>query len=162
MDRPGAILMALQAALLASLAVSPADAQRVRITKLSDVDFGLISNLQTDSRLSQNLCVYVNGQQSTYSVTAMGSGAGSAFSLSSGLHTLPYEVEWSSLSGQSNGIPLAPNVALTSQTTSATQQVCNNGPATTASLSLILRSSELGRARAGDYNGSLTLIIAGE
>jgi hypothetical protein len=57
---------------------------------------------------------------------------------------------------------LSPNVALTGQTSSATQQFCNSGPASPASLILVLRGSELARARQGNYSGTLTLLIAAE
>jgi hypothetical protein len=151
-------------ALAALLLVNPvpALAQKVRITNLSDVDFGTVANLQADSRRSQNICLYSNGTAGGYSVVATGSGPGSGFSLSSGPNSLPYDVEWSGQSGQSSGAALSPNVALTGQTSSATQQFCNSGPATSASLILVLRGAELARARQGNYSGTLTLLIAAE
>ena len=141
---------------------APAAADKVRITKISDVNFGLISNLQSDARQSQNICLFSNSIAGAYSISAAGSGAGSSFELSSGSASLAYEVEWSGQSGQTSGTPLAPNVALTGQTSSATQQSCNSGPATSASLSIILRSSQLSRAREGNYSGSLTLVVAAQ
>ena len=150
----------LAAFLLATPA--PALAQKVRITNLSDVDFGTIANLQADSRRSQNICLYSNATAGGYSVVATGSGPGSGFSLSSGPNQLPFDVEWSGQSGQSSGAALSPTVALTGQTSSATQQFCNSGPATSASLILVLRGSELARARQGNYSGTLTLLIAAE
>ena len=129
---------------------------------LSDVDFGTIANLQADSRRSQNICLYSNATAGGYSVVATGSGPGSGFSLSSGPNQLPFDVEWSGQSGQSSGAALSPNVAITGQTSSATQQFCNSGPASSASLILVLRGSELARARQGNYSGTLTLLIAAE
>jgi hypothetical protein len=75
---------------------------------------------------------------------------------------LAYDVEWSGQSGQSSGTALSPNVALTGQTSSATQQFCNSGPSASASLVVVLRGSELSRARQGNYSGTLTLLIAAE
>jgi hypothetical protein len=158
--RPGA----LRAGLVLALALQPlpAAAQKVRITNISDVGFGLITNLQADSRQSQNICLYSASGGGAYSISATGSGAGSSFALASGSDSLPYEVEWSAQSGRTNGTPLAPGAALTGQASAATHQFCNTGPAATASLTVILRASELSRARAGTYSGSLTLLVAAE
>lgn len=157
-DRPRWALL-----LIGSLfTATPASADKVRITKLSDVGFGQIDALQTDNRRSQSICVYSNGPTSTYSVSAVGSGAGSAFTLANGPHLLAYDLEWSSSPGQTGGSPLSPSLALTAQTSSANNQQCNSGPATTASLTVILRGASLSAAREGNYSGSLTLIISAE
>ena len=149
-------------ALALALAPQGAMAQKVRITNLSDVDFGLIANPQLEARRSQNICVFSNSSGEAYSVSASGSGAGSSFALASGSDSLAYEVEWSQTSGQTSGIPLAPAVALTGQQSAATQQFCNSGPATSASMTIVLRAAELSRARQGNYSGTLTLLIAAE
>ncbi len=153
---------ALVLAALAAAQSVPAHAQKVRITNIADVNFGLLSNLQADSRRSQNICVFSNSSGGAYSVAASGSGPGSAFTLSNGAHALAYEVEWAQQSGQSSGASLAPNVALTGRTSAATHQFCNSGPATSASLTIVLRSAALAQAREGNYSGSLTLLIAAE
>lgn len=140
----------------------PATAQKVRITNISDVNFGLVTNLQSDSRQSQNICLYSSSAAGAYSISAAGSGAGSSFALSNGSASLAYVVEWSGQSGQTSGTRLNPNVALTGQTSSASHQFCNSGPATSASLTIILPSSELSQAREGNYSGSLTLVVAAE
>src|SRR3989337_1896697 len=81
---------------LGAVALSaPASAQKVRITNLSDVDFGLIANLQAESRRSQSICLFSSGLGNAYSVTASGSGPGGSFALASGSSSLPYDVEWS-------------------------------------------------------------------
>lgn len=140
----------------------PVSAQKVRITNLSDVDFGLISNLQADARRAQNVCVYSNSTGGRYSIIATGSGTGSSFALSNGSSSLDYEVEWSDQSGQTTGTSLSPNVAATGQASSATHQSCNSGPATSGSLIVVLRASSLTQAREGNYSGSLTLLVAAE
>lgn len=140
----------------------PASAQKVRITNLSDVDFGLIANLQTESRRSQNICLFSNSSGNAYSVTASGSGTGGSFALANGSSTLAYQVEWTPQSGQTSGTALSANVILSGQTSAATHQFCNSGPATSASLIIVLRADELSRAREGNYSGSLTLLIAAE
>lgn len=152
----------LAALLAAAGPASPAGAQKVRITNLSDVNFGLISNLQAESRRSQNVCLFSNSAANAYSITASGSGPGASFTLTNGSSALAYDVEWSQQSGQTSGTQLLSNVALAGQTSAATHQFCNTGPATSASLTLVLRSSDLSQAREGSYSGSLTLLIAAE
>jgi spore coat protein U-like protein len=139
-----------------------AEAQKVRVTNLSDVDFGLIANLQAESRRSQNICVFSNSTGTAYSVSASGSGAGGSFSLSNGPAMLAYDVEWSNSSGQTSGTQLSPTVPLTGQSSSATHQFCNSGPASSASMTIVLRGAELSRAQEGSYSGTLTVLIAAE
>lgn len=146
----------------AVLSPSPALAQKVRITSLSDVDFGVIANLQADSRRSQNICLFSNSSANAYSVAASGSGPGGSFTLANGSSALAYTVEWSQQSGQTSGTALTANGILSGQTSAATHQFCNSGPATSASLTIVLRAAELSRAREGSYRGSLTLLIAAE
>lgn len=140
----------------------PAVAQKVRISDLADVSFGVISNLQADARRSQNICVFSQSTGGRYSITATGSGSGSSFALINGSSSLAYEVEWSDQSGQTSGTSLVSAVAATGRVSAATQQTCNSGPASSASLIVILRSSSLTQAREGNYSGSLTLLVAAE
>jgi len=153
---------AFPALLLLCAAPAAAASNKVRITSLSDVAFGTVANLSSDAVQSQSLCLYADTATNGYNVRASGSGAGGAFTLASGANSLPFEVQWSSASGQSNGTQLTANVALSGQVSNATQQACSNGPATTASLIVILRSAALSSAAAGPYNGSLTLIVGAE
>lgn len=141
---------------------SPAQADKVRITALSDVNFGTVANLQVDNKLSQNVCVYSNGPTNGYNVTATGSGTGSAFLLANGANTMAYQVQWRAQSGQTSGTNLTSGTALTGLTSVATQQSCNAGPSTSASLIIILPATSLSQARAGNYSGSLTLLIGAE
>lgn len=141
---------------------SPALAKKVRITGLSDVDFGLIMNLQAENRRSQSLCLFSNSDGSAYSIVASGSGPGGSFALANGSSALAYDVEWSQQSGQNSGTQLSANGTLNGQTSAATQQFCNGGPATSASLIIVLRAADLSQAREGIYSGSLTVLIAAE
>lgn len=157
-------LKAVGGALLLWLA-SPSAAQsnNVRLTKLSDVEFGSLANLGVDATQSQNICVFAHTATNGYRITAVGSAPGSAFALVSGTgDQLAYEVQWNAAAGQSSGAQLSPSSPLTGLVTTATHQSCNNGPATTASLILVLRSTALSSARAGSYSGTLTLVIGPE
>ena len=135
---------------------------KVRITNLTDVAFGTIGNLSLDAVQSQSVCLFADTNTNGYNVTATGSGSAGAFQLGSGLNSLAYEVQWSSSSGQSSGVQLTANTPLTAQISTATQQTCNNGPATTASLIVVLRSAALSGATAGSYGGTLTLVVGPE
>ena len=157
-------LRLVPAASLLLAAASPAIAasNNVRITGLTDVAFGLLTNLSSDAVSSQSVCVYANTATNGYNVRASGSGPAGAFSLASAASNLPFEVQWNSSSGQSSGTQLTANVALSGQASTATQQSCNSGPAASASLIVILRTAALSSATAGSYNGSLTLVIGPE
>ena len=139
-----------------------AASNKVRISNLTDLAFGTITNVGANAAQSESLCLYADTNSNGYNITATGSGGGGAFLLSSGLRTLAYEVQWSSSSGQSSGTQLTANVPLTGQTSAAVQQTCNNGPATTASLIVVLRSAALSGATAGSYSGTLTLVVGPE
>lgn len=148
--------------LLLQLALATPATAKVRITGLSDVNFGTISNLTVDAVQAQSVCVYSNGSSNGYGVRADGSGAGGAFTLSNGVTTMAYDVRWNSQPGQTNGTVLSSGAILTSQTTNAQHQTCSNGPPTTASLIVTLPATSLSSAGAGNYSGTLTLIVSEE
>jgi hypothetical protein len=139
-----------------------AASNKVRVTNLNDVAFGSLANLSFDAVRSQSVCLYSDTNTSGYTIAATGTGPAGTFELASGSAALPYEVRWSSTSGQTTGVQLTPNVPLTGQTSAAIHQTCNTGPATSASLVLVLRSSALSSASAGTYSGTLTLIVGPE
>jgi hypothetical protein len=149
-------------ALLVIASPAVAASNKVRISDLSDANFGIIANVGVDATLNQSVCLYADTNTNGYNVTASGTGPGGAFVLSSGPRTMSYEVQWSSSSGQSSGTQLASNVPLTGQVSGATHQTCNNGPASSASLIILLRSNVLSSAIAGAYNGTLTLVVGAE
>lgn len=157
-------LLAGCCAALGAICATPAGAasNNVRITQLSDITFGLVTDTSADATRTQTLCVYSNSATDSYNVRAIGSGSGGAFTLSSGSSNLPYDVEWSSAADQSSGSALSPNVALSGQISQARQQTCNSGPSSSASLIVIMRSSSLASAQAGSYSGALTLVIGPE
>lgn len=139
-------------------------AATVRITGLSDVSL-LSLNPMANASSAQNICVYSNSATKGYGVTGTGSGTGSAFTLSAGgsVPVLPYSVQWSASSGQTSGTTLTHSVPLTGLTTTATTQQCTGGPATTASLIVLLATSDLQTASQGlTYTGVLTLVVAAE
>jgi hypothetical protein len=157
--RPLILWLAAAAALYPAPAAA---ADKVRITNLSDIAFGTVGNLTVDAVRAEDVCIYSSSATNGYHVTATGTGAGGAFELLSGSNPMAFDVAWSSASGQSSGSVLTPAVPLTGQVSAANQQTCNSGPATTASLIIILRAAALSSATAGTYSGTLTLVVGPE
>lgn len=156
---PFALLLLL--ALITAGEPASAASNKVRISKLVDIAFGTIANLGADAVRSESVCLFADTSTNGYNVTATGTGTGGAFELS-GPGRMAYDVQWSNSSGQSSGTQLVPNVPLTGQVSSATQQTCGTGPATSASLVVILRAAALSSAGAGAYSGTLTVLIGPE
>lgn len=150
------------AAFFLLLASSQAAAQsnKGRITGLSDVTLGEISNAGADRRVSQSICAFSQSDFNTYSVVAFGNGIAGKFTLSSGVSELAYEVEWSSSSNQQTGVALDPGVAVSGLPTLATHQTCRSGPSSSASLIILVRASEANSARAGAYSGGLSITLS--
>lgn len=132
---------------------------RARITGFSDIDF---TNQDPSSAASaaQNVCVWSNTATKAYTITASGSGAGSAFTLTNGGGTVPYQVQWAGASGALTGTALTAGSASASFTSTATNQNCASGPAASASLIVGLDTGDLGTMSAGaNYTGVLTLLV---
>ena len=139
-----------------------ASASVVDITGLQDVSL-LSLDPSFTATSSQNVCAFSNTPPSQYSVTASGSGTGSAFTLSAGgsIPVLPYAVQWNQLSGQTSGTALTPSVPLNTQTSVATKKACSSGPSSSASLIVVITTADLQTALSGvTYTGVLTLLLA--
>lgn len=150
------------AVLLATLIPGNAKAQeRARLTGLADVNFGLVTSL-SDTSISQSVCAFTSSRNERYSVIATGGGAGSAFVLNAGAMLLPFEVLWADVPGATGGTSLSPGAVTPGFISSVKQQTCNSGPPTSASLTIRLRDQVLESARAGSYNGVLSITIAPE
>ena len=136
---------------------------RVRISGLTDVTFTNVDPTVAASD-AQNVCVWSNTSTRGYSITASGSGAANAFTLSSGaLPVVPYTVQWAPTSGQSSGTGLTAGTALTGQTSTAINPDCSAGPSASASLVVAIASPTLQGMTGGvTYNGTLTLVVAPE
>ena len=153
-----AACMAFAAVALAASS-SPAHA-KVRLSGLTDVNFGTITNLNSDAIQAQSVCLFA--QSNRYNIRADGSGSGGAFQIANGSNSIPYEVRWNSQGGQTNGTTLSPGGILSGLTTNAQNQNCASGPSSTASLILVLPASALSTATQGSYSGTLTLTVAEE
>ena len=74
-----------------TVAISASVPSRARITGLEDVSFAS-QDPNTAASNAQDVCVWSNTASKGYSITATGSGAGSAFTLANGGLTVPYSV----------------------------------------------------------------------
>jgi hypothetical protein len=142
-----------------SVSISATIPARAQISGLTDVAFGTVDPSAAASQ-SENVCVWSNTSGKGYQVTATGSGAGNAFTLTDGTTTLPYSVEWAGSSGQSSGTALATGTALAGLSSTAANPTCSSGPASTASLIVKMTAASLQAAVASSYNGTLTLVVA--
>ncbi|MBB3691934.1 hypothetical protein [Sphingomonas sp. BK580] len=145
------------AALALAVHAPPAAAQNVQVSGLSDVAFGTITGFGADLVRSQSICAFSGLLGGRYTVTAVGSGTGGAFTLSNGAAALPYEVQWSTSAGQNSGTGLTANVPLSGQTMLLSCPVLQ---VTNTSLIVILRAASLSTATAGNYSGTLTVILS--
>lgn len=155
----------LMSAMLLALAlcvrpVSAAPQDKVRVSQLSDVNFGTVGLAGGDYVIAQDLCVYSSANNGGYSVVATGTSQASEFVLVSGAKALGLEVQWADSAGQQSGQQLLPGVALGGQFADARQHQCNSGPPASASLIVILRANSINSATAGNYAGTLNILIA--
>jgi hypothetical protein len=141
------------------IAISASIPSRARITGLSDVSFAN-QDPSTAASAAQDVCVWSNTATKAYTITATGSGTGSAFTLSNGAGTVPYAVEWAATSGQTSGSALIAGTASSSQASGAVDQTCSSAPAASASLIVKMTTTDLGTMTAGsNYTGTLTLLV---
>lgn len=146
--------------LAACVGTGQAQAQvaQARISGLSDIDFGQIGTFSADLTRSQTVCAYSSGLLLQYHVTATGNGPGFLLTGSTG-GTLAYEVQWNQAANSTSGTSMTSGVALNGQTAAllsdSTCLLSSSG-----SLIVILRSAALTAARAGNYSGTLTILLA--
>ena len=142
-----------------SVTITASVPSRARISGLSDVDF-TNQDPGTAALDAQNVCVWSNTATKAYTITATGSGTGSAFTLAAGAATVPYGVEWAASTGQTSGTALAAGTASASLTSAATHQTCTSGPSASASLIVRMATADLSTMDAGsNYTGTLTLLV---
>lgn len=145
-----------------SVTINASVPNRVQISGLTDISL-LNSDPSTAALSAENVCVYSNTSTKGYNITATGSGAANAFTLASGVQTVPYTVQWAASSGQSSGTALSSGSPLTGLTSTAINPTCGAGPASTASLVVAISSANLQAMQAAAvYTGTLTLVVAPE
>lgn len=157
-----AMLPGIMAALCSfALASEQAEAQTVRLTKLSDVAFGNVATASDITR-AQNVCAYASNLSGLYSVRASGSGAGGALTLAGPGAPMAYQVQWSATVGATSGTALPANTTVGGFNDGNVVETCNLISTSSASLIVILRAAALGAATAGSYSGTLTLVLGAQ
>ena len=160
-----AVQGALGATSVGSATISVTKAIQAQISDISDMTLANWSVGDGAVTLSSNVCVY--SSTGSYKVTATGSGAGSAFSITSGSGTIPYSVTWNSggAGGLANsGTSLVTNVqSAMMNNASTTSATCNGGGATNNTARIIVGISQADMNAAAStntpYTGTLTMLV---
>lgn len=128
----------------------------VRISNLTDINLGVFAGVDISG--SSAACVYRNGT-GNYQLSASGSGAAGAFTLTDGVSTVPYSVAYddgtgplgassgTAITGRTGGDPTSSTCATTG----------NNGTVTVTVL-----ATDAAGLSAATYAGILTLTVAPE
>jgi hypothetical protein len=128
----------------------------VRISNLSDINLGVFGG--ADAIGSTDACVYRNGT-GAYRITAAGSGAGGAFSLTDGTNTVAYSVAFDDGTGAIGMGASTPMIGRTgADPASATCATTGNNATVTTTVAAVDAAS----LPAGTYTGTLTLLVAPE
>lgn len=141
---------------------SGAWAQNVQIASLTDVSFGTIASVATNRTASQTLCVYSG--VTNYTIRATGSGTSGAFTIGiagNSAAQLPYTVQWASTGSQTAGTQLIAGQG-SRFTPNPLNLLCSLGSllASSASLIVTLPATNLSAALAGNYTGTLSLMVS--
>lgn len=134
--------------------------QLIKISGLADLNFGTYSG-SGDLDLNENVVVAGNDSSAspTYRVTASGSGASSAFTVSNGTETLPYRVFFNDQAGIAGTTETAATTPLTNQGGIHTSLGTNTE---NANYRVLFAETALQNAAAGAYTGTLTLVVEPE
>lgn len=144
-----------------STGISALDAQIpvfYKITDVADLHLGIFDG-SGDMEQDDDVCVYSN-DLGHYKVTATGSGAANAFTLTDGTHTLPYTVKWNDEDGTNGNASLTSGTPLTTQTgADQTEPDCTT-LGNNANFQVTIAASAAIQRPAGDYTGTVTFVIA--
>jgi hypothetical protein len=138
---------------------------QAQISDLSDMTLANWSVGDGAVTLFSNACIY--SSTGSYKVTATGSGLANAFTISSGLNTIPYTVTWNA-GGQGNlantGTSLTSNIQSTNfANANTTNATCSGGGAgnDTARVVVGITQANMNSAASSStpYTGTLTMLI---
>lgn len=129
--------------------VSVTIADIVQISDMNDFAFGTYSGTG-DLNGTDDVCIYRNGT-GNYTVTATGSGAANAFTMTDGTNTIAYSVTL-------DGAALTSGTAANQTGAHASSANCAGTPNKTLNVDVL--AADLQAAPAGAYTGTLTLLVA--
>lgn len=144
-----------------SISITATIANLVQITGLSDMSFTTVLTGSSPANITQNVCVWSNTLNRSYTIKATGTGTSSAFTLAAGTNpvVIPYSVSWAGTTGAPSGTALTANVTSGTFTGAAIAPACLAGP-TTATLSVTIATADQGAMIGGSaYTGTLTLLV---
>ena len=126
----------------------------VRISGLADIPLGNFTGADVSN--NSPACVYRNGT-GAYSITATGSGAANAFTLTNGTNSVNYSVTYHYLTAA--GVrSLATGVPLTSTGGDSSADDCGGVP--NASIEVTVAAVDAAGLPASTYTGTLTLLVS--
>ncbi|MGB5738651.1 MAG: hypothetical protein WBM54_04840 [Woeseia sp.] len=144
----------------ALLAATVSLAADIRISDLRDVNFGSVP--PTAGRLvsTMDFCVGLD-KNGGYQVIARGTGPADAFTLSNGVHNIPYSLRYSDNPGRPGTLmrPGIPETGLNAKKRKKNGGDCNKP---SASIEFAIESADLQAAGAGQYSGTLMLTVTPE
>lgn len=128
-------------------------ADEVRINNLADIPLSFTGADVTGSSLA---CVYRNGG-TTYQITATGSGAANAFTLTNGTDTVPYSVEY--FDGTTTAALTSGNT-IGADNAETVDNNCAGVGGANASISVTVTAIDASPLPADTYSGTLFLLVA--
>ena len=132
----------------------------VLITGMANLAFGTYDG-QGDETLDEDICIYSNMEAAgnTYQVTATGSGAASAFTITDSTDTIAYTLKYND-EASPNGVAIdTPGSPLELQTGWTNDAACSSD---NANYQVTFAESDLLAVHNGVYSGTLTLLIEPE
>lgn len=129
----------------------------IRISGLADLALGSYSG-SGDMSGADDICVYTNKAPGNYFVTASGSGAANAFTITNGTNTIAYNVFFNDTTGTSGEVSLASGVK-SAQQTGANTTSASCGGSSSANFHVVVPEANIQAAPAGSYSGTLTLVV---
>ena len=126
----------------------------VQITKMTDFAFGTWSG-SGQLQSSDTICVYDSQANANYGITATGSGAASAFTVTDGTVTVAYTAEWQGSIGAMTA--LTTGVKSLFSAANSVSTTCAGG--TNATLRITVSQADLLAAEAGSYTGTVTILL---
>jgi hypothetical protein len=145
-----------------SISISVSVASRSQVSGLSDFTFAQL-NSTTGGAQSQTICVWSSAANRQYSIQAVGSGPGSAFTISDDQSTTRYAVVWNGQPRQTIPTAMRPGQMLVGLIAAANEAECSRRPSSSAILSVAVESRETSGETANvSQTGSLQLLISPE
>lgn len=126
----------------------------VRISNLGDILLGTFAG--ADATGSSAACIYRNSA-TTYQITASGDGTANAFTLTDGTNTVDYSVTYEDAAA--TPVSMASGIALLAQDGADTDVACLN-TGNNAEIGVTVASADAAALPAGNYAGTLTLVVA--